>query len=42
MALNHHFETLEKDFLIKGYTEEDYLPEEFERDKNYVAFLIDY
>jgi hypothetical protein len=41
MALNHHFETLKKDFLIRGYTEEDYLPEEFEKDKKYVAFLIE-
>ena len=41
MALNHHFEELMKDFLIRGYTEEEYLPEEFEKDKNYVAFLIE-
>lgn len=41
MALNRHSETLKKDFLIRGYTEDDYLPEEFEKDKNYVAFLIE-
>lgn len=38
MTLNRHSETLKKDFLIRGYTEDDYLPEEFEKDKNYVAF----
>jgi hypothetical protein len=41
ITLNHHFEVLKKDFLIKGYTEQDYLPEEFEKDKKYVAFLIE-
>ena len=33
MALNRHFDVLKKDFLMKGYTEEDYLPEEFEKGK---------
>ena len=41
MALNRHSEILEKDFLIRGYIEDNYLPKEFEKDKNYVAFLIE-
>jgi hypothetical protein len=41
MILSRHSETLKRDFLIKGYTEDDYLPEEFEKDKKYVAFLIE-
>ena len=41
MALNRHSEILKKDFLIRGYIENSYLLEEFEKDKNYIAFLIE-
>ena len=41
MALNRHSEILEKDFMIRGYIEDNYLLKEFKKDKNYVAFLIE-
>ena len=41
VALNRHSEILEKDFMIRGYIEDNYLLKEFKKDKNYVAFLIE-
>ena len=41
MAIRQNIEMLKKNFVIRGYVENSNLPEEFQKNKNYEAFLIE-
>lgn len=41
MAIGQNIEMLKKNFIIRGYVENSDLPEVFQKNKNYEAFLIE-